>query len=168
MRSLFNKMLICAGIALISPSLAHAEEPVDAHPAKVVALDQPSATLLRTHFPTVSVRVIVLRENEPFSAVNQRALASRDADYVLYRSDRVTPASRLFMERLANRGARPFDLARRLSTARPSLRRSGEAELRELLWGNAEIRVSDALEIRMLGELDEASYTFQFASSIHH
>lgn len=96
-------------------TVAVAEE---SNPPKVVALDHPTADLLRACFPAMEFEVLVRFENEPNATINQRAWLTRDADVLVFRSDQISIRSRLFRERLMMQGIRAVDLKAHVSINR--------------------------------------------------
>ena len=88
---------------------SEAQEPTGVH---VVALDVGSSDLLKTCRPEISFVSLVDSEDEPYPRLNERALAMRDARYVVYRADRLSMTSQLFRDRLVAEGVQAIDLTR--------------------------------------------------------
>ncbi|MEM9366754.1 MAG: hypothetical protein AAGD07_12230 [Planctomycetota bacterium] len=103
--------LSLAALVLFGGTRVAAQERV---PAVVVAIDQPTADLWRLHFPNSRMIVVVLRDDESFDVISQRALLACAATSVLYRSDRCSRVSRFFRDRILNQGVPAIDLAKRL------------------------------------------------------
>ncbi|MEM0925952.1 MAG: hypothetical protein AAGJ83_07935 [Planctomycetota bacterium] len=72
--------------------------------SKVIVMDQATADLLAQRTACVRFRILVHSESDTLATLDRRALALQDADYVLFRSDRISVKSQMLRERLSNHG----------------------------------------------------------------
>jgi hypothetical protein len=85
---------------------------VAGEPAQVliVAADRPTAAVIPPLTKNARLGVLNQDENEPFDAINARALSMRYATHFIHASDLGSTLSAIFRERFVNQGAVAIDL----------------------------------------------------------
>ena len=78
---------------------------------RIIALDTGSANLLRACCPKTEFECLITSTQSNYQVVNSRALSMRDASCVIYRGDRISFTSQLFLSRMQAYGVHAIDLA---------------------------------------------------------
>lgn len=101
--------LICTFgiVSCLVPSLSAQ----DASEGRIIALDTGSANLLRACCPKTEFECLITSTQSNYQILNSRALSMRNASCVIYRGDRISFTSQLFLSRMQAHGVHAIDLA---------------------------------------------------------
>ena len=113
MRSFSIKILVLLTILALNSPPAQSQEngtPTTKTTPSLIALDRPSADLLRLHFPAAKIAVLVSSDDQSFDILNQQAHLLRDKSHIFFRGDRCSLVSHFFLERLSNQGVRSLEI----------------------------------------------------------
>ena len=83
----------------------------DAGEGRIIALDTGAASLLRACCPKTEFECLIKSTQPSYQTLNSRALSMRNASCVIYRGDRLSFTSQLFLSRMQAHGVHAIDLA---------------------------------------------------------
>ena len=91
-----------------------------ANKGRIIALDSGSANLLRACCPKTDFECLITSTQTNYQTLNSRALAMRNASCVIYRGDRISFTSQLFLSRMQAHGVHVIDLAAYAAKRQPA------------------------------------------------
>ena len=114
---LITAYIYTAGILLCVNTSVSAESIGE---GRIIALDTGSATLLDTCCPTTNYECLIHTNETDYQTINARALSMREASCLIFRGDRLSVTSQLFLDRLRSHGMHCIDLAAYAAKRHPS------------------------------------------------